>query len=66
MTDLMSSLKERLKRYRRHALDAYTKAHDSNDPYDREVYIRMAEAWNQLADAMEDHLKRHKIGDADS
>lgn len=66
VTDFLPSPEERLKRYRRHALDAYAKARASNDPHEREAYIRIAESWNRLAYALEDSIMRRKNGDADS
>jgi hypothetical protein len=64
VTDLMPSPKERLKRYQRHAVESYAAARACNDPREQETYLRIAESWNRLALALEDHMKRH--GDADS
>lgn len=64
VSELTPSPKERLKRYRRHAIEAYAAARACDDPHERETYIRIAESWNRLASALEDHI--NKNGDADS
>lgn len=58
MTQLILSSDERLKRYRRHADDAYAKSRASDNRDKREMYTRMAESWNRLAHVLENHMKR--------
>jgi len=48
---------ERLRRYRRHARDAYAKARSSTVPADRDSYTAMAERWQQRADWLEAEMR---------